>query len=63
MNFNEMTIQELDIRKKFALNIIALKKGDEITIEISPLMELNTDDTLTIVGKKENIDKFEDYLQ
>lgn len=59
---DKMTIQELDIRKKFGLNIIALKKGEDITIEISPLMELNMDDTLTIVGKKENIDKFEDYL-
>ena len=60
---DNMTIQELDIRKKFGLNIIALKKGEEITIEISPQMKLNKEDTLTIVGKKENIDKFEDYLQ
>ena len=59
---DNMTIQELDIRKKFGLNIIALKKGEEITIEISPQIKLNKDDILTIVGKKENIDKFENFL-
>jgi len=57
-----ITIEKLDIRKKFGLNIIALKKKEEITIEIAPSMELDSDDTLTLVGKKENIEKFENYL-
>lgn len=57
-----ITIEHLDIRKRFGLNIIALKKEDEIIIEITPTLVLNPGDTLTVVGKKKNIEKFEDYL-
>lgn len=59
---NNLSIKELDIRKKFNLNIIAVKRNNEITTEITPECMLNTGNTITVVGRKENIQKFEDYL-
>ena len=58
-----ITVEKLDLRKKFGLNIIAIKKYDDISIEINPTLVLEKDDAITVVGKKENITKFEEYLQ
>ena len=57
-----LTVEALDLRKKYGLNIIAVKSGGVINTDISPFTALNADDTLTVVGRKENIEKFEAYL-
>lgn len=59
---NEITVSELDIRKKFGLNIIAIKHNDEIITEITPQTILYADDNLVVIGKNVNIEKFETYL-
>lgn len=60
---HHITVAELDIRKKFGLNIIAIKQNDVITIEIGPQTVLDQNNTITIIGKRENIQRFEEYLQ
>lgn len=59
---NGETVEKLNIRKKFGLNIIALEHNKDITIEITPDLILGSDDILTVVGRKENIEKFEKYF-
>ncbi len=59
---NDISVFDLDIRKKFGLNIIAIKHNDEIITEISPNTMLYTNDNLVVIGKTINIEKFEDYL-
>jgi Trk K+ transport system NAD-binding subunit len=42
--------------------VIALRHGDEMTTDIRPTTKLITGDTITVIGKKENIAKLEEYL-
>ncbi len=52
------TIQEINLRKKFQINIISIKRGQDIIIPESNTIVLEGD-VLMIVGKKENLEKFE----
>ncbi len=56
------TIFELNFRKKFGLNIIAIVRGNETIIEITPDLQLNTNDWIAVVGTKDSIIKFERHL-
>ena len=52
------TIFELNFRKKFGLNIIAIVRGNETIIEITLDLQLNTNDWVAVVGTKDSIIKF-----
>lgn len=60
---NGMTVAELDLRKRFGLNIIAIKQDDQITTDIFPGTRLVTDSSLTVIGKKDGFLRFEAYLR
>ena len=53
------TIEETVIRKKYALNIIAIENDRTTNIEVMPDYELKKDDVLVVIGKVNNIDRFE----
>jgi len=57
-----MTVVELGVRPKYHLNIIAIRRDGEITTNIYPTTELHAEDTLTVIGKTADINRFEDYL-
>lgn len=57
-----MTVFDIGIRKKFGLNIIAIKHNDEIKIEITPDTVLCSGDNLVVIGRSVNIERFENYL-
>jgi len=57
------TVLELDIRKNFGLNIIAVKHNGALTTEILPSTRFTAGDTITVIGRTEQIQKFELYLQ
>ena len=57
-----VTVIDSGLRAKFGLNVIALRHGDEMTTDIRPTTKLITGDTITVIGKKENIAKLEEYL-
>ena len=61
-HIQNLSIKDMDIRKNYNLNIIAIKKGDEISTEITPDLVLNGDDVIVVIGKNLNIKKFENYL-
>lgn len=56
------TVLSSNIRQKYKLNIIAIEHDDKTTTDITPNLELHTNDIMVIVGKKEDIERFEDYL-
>ena len=56
------TIRSIDFRKHFNLNVIALVRGGDTIIEIDPDDVLRSDDILAVIGKKENISRFEEFL-
>jgi trk system potassium uptake protein TrkA len=53
------TIMELDFRRKFNLNIIAIVRGNETIVEIHPDLKLSVNDVIVIIGKKKNVAKLE----
>ena len=57
-----ISVSEMNIRKKFKLNIIALERDNVTIIEISPEFTIKTDDMIVVIGKKKNVNKFEEFL-
>lgn len=54
-----ISIKDCDMRKKYGINIIAIKKDEEINTFIDPNYILCKDDTLVVLGIKKNLRKFE----
>lgn len=57
------TVREIDFRKRFGLNIIAIETDAATKIEISPDDVLRETDRIAVLGRKQNILKFDAYLQ
>lgn len=61
--FNKMinkTILELDLRKKYKLNVIAIRHDEESDIEVRPDCILHEGDTIAVIGREENVTRFVD---
>ena len=56
------TIADADIRKNFNLNIIALEHDNVTTIEVSPETVLQAEDALVVIGRKDQIARFESFI-
>ena len=59
----EMTVQEMNVRQRYGLNIIALKRGEEVTVNITPQTVLRAPDILAVVGRHDQENRFENDLQ
>lgn len=59
----EMTVQEMNVRQRYGLNIIALKRGEEVTVNITPQTVLRALDILAVVGRHDQVNRFENDLQ
>lgn len=53
------TLKELDIRKKYGINIIAIKTKEEINVSPSPDLKIAEKDILIAIGKDKNLEKLE----
>ena len=53
------SIEELKLRQKFGLNIIALENGKSTTIEVTPDYRFQDGDILVVIGKVSNMERFE----
>ena len=53
------TIREINIRKKYSLNIIAIEQQQDTIIEFAPDYEFLEEDIIVVIGKLQNIRKFE----
>lgn len=56
------SIEELQFRPKYGLNIIALENGDETTIEVPPSHRFTRGDIIVVIGKVNNLDDFENSI-
>lgn len=56
------SVLQANLRKKYSLNIIALEHEKKTTTVITPELVLNQDDVMVVVGKKDDIKRFEDFL-
>jgi trk system potassium uptake protein TrkA len=56
------TVLQASLRKKYKLNIIALQQDNNTITDITPDLVLNENDSMVVVGKKDNIKKFEAFL-
>ncbi len=54
------TIVDLKLRQKYGLNVIAIRHGDDIDIEVKPDYLLQDGDTIAVIGKEENVSRFVD---
>lgn len=54
------SVQESEIRRRYQLNIIAIENEGGTNIEIMPEYRFQAEDILIVIGKTENMDKFEE---
>lgn len=55
-------VQELNIRQRYGLNIIAIEREHVTDIEVSPYYRFKKGDVIVVIGKVENIKRFEDEV-
>ena len=61
-NIMDQSVQQLNFRQKFNLNIIALEHNGVTTTEIAPDCILHQGDNIVVIGQRDNIRKLENYL-
>lgn len=57
------TLQELDVRGKHGINVIAAKRGEDIAINLSPNEPLRKDEVLLVVGDNQRLLKMNRLTQ
>ena len=57
------TVQELDVRKVYGINIIAVEQDGRTDVEFTASYRFGQGDTITVIGKADKIDRFEQDLQ
>ncbi len=51
------SLMELNLRNKYSMNIVAIKQGEDITIDIDPAKPLDKSATLVVVGNTKKLKK------
>ena len=54
------TLQELQIREKYRLNVIGIRKKDVLEVTIDPKRWLDGDAVLIVVGENDALKQFQD---
>lgn len=57
------SIIDLDIRAKFGINIVAIKRGREVNASLKSHTIIENEDILIMVGADKDIDKFQTFLE
>ena len=61
-SLNGKTVEEIELRQKFHLNIIAIENICGTNTEVVPENVLKKDDIIVVIGKIKNINSFEESL-
>ena len=48
---------ELNLRKKYSINVVAIRKGESVSVDIDPYAPLKSDDKLIIIANPEKLAK------
>ena len=49
---------ELNLRKKYGFNVVAVKKGEDVSVNINPEQPLDTETTLIVIANTAKLTKF-----
>lgn len=60
---DSISVANFEIRKKFGLNMIAIRHDENLNTDITPETMLYENDVIIVIGKKENVKYFEEYLR
>lgn len=60
--FAGQTVEQASLRRRFGVNIIAINQGGKMTTDVRPEYVLGPEDTLVVIGDRENIRKLADDL-
>jgi len=55
------TLAELELRSRFGVNVMAIKRGKELNISPGADDRLLKDDVLIVIGKNENLDEIKNF--
>jgi len=53
------TLEELDMRKKYGVNVVAIKNHDNVNISVLGSYKIQENDRLVVIGQNENLNQFE----
>ena len=53
----EKNLIELNLRKKYSINVVAIRKRDSVSVDIDPLAPLQADDKLIVIANTERLAK------
>jgi TrkA-C domain. len=56
------TIRELDVRAKYGVNIVAIKRGKEMLVSPQAEEKIFEGDLLIVIGSVQDIERFENKL-
>lgn len=51
------SLNSLDVRRKYNLNVIAVKDGEEVSMNIDPQQKLEGHQSLVVMGDNESLDR------
>lgn len=51
------TLNDLQVRKKYNVNVLGIRIGDKLNIQLDPFMALPWDATILLVGRNEDLEK------
>ena len=53
----EKNLIELNLRKKYSINVVAIRKGESVSVDIDPYAPLKADDKLIVIADTERLSK------
>lgn len=57
------TIQQVDVRRVYGINIIAVERDHQTNVEFSPQYRFAAEDIIAVIGKVDKIDHFEQDIR
>ena len=57
------SVQSIDARRKYGINIIAIERDHQTMVDFSPQYEFAPGDIVTVIGKVEKTETFEQEIQ
>lgn len=60
-HFDDKTVEQLNFRKRFKLNIIAITHEEKTEVDITAETVLYKDDEIVVIGRNEDLKQFQDY--
>jgi trk system potassium uptake protein TrkA len=60
-NWNGKTLKDLNVRAKFGINVIGIKRGTDINISPAANDTINEDDILIVIGSNDDLQRLENH--